>query len=153
MSGVNKAIILGHLGRDPELRYTASGTAVCNLSVATSRAWRSKESGERQEETEWHRCVAYDRIAETLGEHMEKGKPVYLEGRLKTRKWTDKGGADHYTTEIIVESFQFVGGRGDDADRPTQEQRENRAAARERTRPAPTKSQTGFDDMDDDIPF
>lgn len=153
MSGVNKAIILGHLGRDPEVRYTANGTAVCNLSVATSRTWKSKESGERQEETEWHRCVAYDRVAETLGEYLEKGNMVYLEGRLKTRKWTDKDGADHYTTEIIVESFTFIGGKNRDDDRPTREQRENRAAAKERAQPAKQKTSTGFDDMEDDIPF
>jgi single-strand DNA-binding protein len=128
MASVNKVILIGNLGRDPEVRYTPSGAAVCNVSVATTRNWKSKDSGEKQEETEWHRVVFYDRLAEIAGEYLKKGRPVYVEGRLKTRKWQDKEGKDNYTTEIIADQMQ-----------PT-------------SKPAP-KSSTGFDDMDDDIPF
>jgi single-strand DNA-binding protein len=179
MASVNKVIIIGNLGRDPEVRYTPSGAAVCNVSVATTRNWKSREGGERQEETEWHRVVFYDRLAEIAGEYLKKGRPVYVEGRLKTRKWTDKEGKEQYTTEIIAEQMQLLGsrdggggggddfgggassggygrGRGGDAggggdfgDAPAP-----RAAARPAPRQAPApKPATGFDDMDDDIPF
>ena len=173
MASVNKVILIGNLGRDPEVRYTPSGAAVCNVSVATTRNWKSKEGGERQEETEWHRVVFYDRLAEIAGEYLRKGRPVYVEGRLKTRKWQDKDGVEKYTTEIIAEQMQLLGGRegmggGDDgggggysrgdegggeapqrAARPPQRP----AASRQAPAPAPQKSATGFDDMDDDIPF
>ena len=108
---VNKVILIGNLGRDPELRYTPSGAAVCNVSIATTRNWKSKDSGERVEETEWHRVVFYDRLAEIAGEYLKKGRPVYVEGRLKTRKWQDKDGKDNYTTEIVAEQMQMLGGR------------------------------------------
>ncbi len=181
MASVNKVIILGNLGRDPELRYTPSGSAVCNVSIATTRNWKSREGGERQEETEWHRVVFYDRLAEIAGEYLKKGRPVYVEGRLKTRKWQDKEGKDNYTTEIIAEQMQLLGGRdggGDDMgggggggySRERSSERSGgggsgrdsgdfdaprapapRAAPRA---PAPApKAATGFDDMDDDIPF
>ena len=110
MASVNKMILLGNAGRDPELRYTPNGSAVCSLSIATSRNWKTKE-GEKQEETEWHRVVFYDRLAEIAGEYVKKGKPVYIEGRLKTRKWQDKDGSEKYTTEIVAESMQLLGGR------------------------------------------
>jgi single-strand DNA-binding protein len=170
MASVNKVIVLGNLGRDPELRYTPSGAAVCNVSIATTRNWKSKDSGERQEETEWHRVVFYDRLAEIAGEYLKKGRPVYVEGRLKTRKWQDKDGKDVYTTEIIAEQMQLLGGReeggggggggysrggsagGDDFNQ------ESAPAPRPAARPAPQrapapKPATGFDDLDDDIPF
>lgn len=102
MASVNKAIVLGNIGRDPEVRYSASGSAVCNLSIATTRKWKSKD-GEAQEETEWHRGVFYDRLAEVADEYLGKGSAVYVEGRLKTRKWQDKDGIDRYTTEIVGE--------------------------------------------------
>ncbi|WAC74333.1 single-stranded DNA-binding protein [Roseateles sp. SL47] len=185
MASVNKVIILGNLGRDPELRYTPSGSAVCNVSIATTRNWKSREGGERQEETEWHRVVFYDRLAEIAGEYLKKGRPVYVEGRLKTRKWQDKDGKDNYTTEIIAESMQLLGGRdggGDDMggggggsynrERSSGGSRESAGggsgrdagdfdsprapAPRSAPRPAPApaaKPATGFDDMDDDIPF
>jgi single-strand DNA-binding protein len=111
MASVNKVILIGNLGRDPEVRYTPSGAAVCNVSVATTRNWKSKEGGERQEETEWHRVVFYDRLAEIAGEYLRKGRPVYVEGRLKTRKWQDKEGRDQYTTEIVADQMQLLGGR------------------------------------------
>jgi single-strand DNA-binding protein len=162
MASVNKVILLGNLGRDPEVRYTPSGSAVCNLRLATTRNWKDKTSGERVEETEWHSVVLYDRLAEVAGEYLRKGRPVYVEGRLKTRKWQDKDGNDRYTTEIVGDSMQLLGGRdGDDAPRgggdggEPREGRDSRPAPAPRapaSRPAP-KSSTGFDDMDDDIPF
>ncbi len=106
MASVNKVILIGNLGKDPEVRYTPSGAAICNVTIATSRQWKDKTSGERQEETEWHRVVFYDRLAEIAGEYLKKGKSVYVEGRLKTRKWTDKEGVDKYTTEIIAQEMR-----------------------------------------------
>jgi single-strand DNA-binding protein len=185
MASVNKVIILGNLGRDPEMRYTPSGSAICSLRVATTRNWKNKDSGERVEETEWHSVVMYDRQAEIAGEYLKKGRPVYIEGRLKTRKWQDKDGNDRYTTEIVGETMQLLGGRedsggggrssgggsseyGDDmggggggyspapaprAAAPRPPAAPPRAPA-PRPAPAPApKSSTGFDDMDDDIPF
>lgn len=173
MASINKVILIGNLGRDPEVRYTPSGSAVCNISLATTRNWKNKDSGDKVEETEWHRVVFYDRLAEIAGEYLKKGRPVYVEGRLKTRKWQDKDGVEKYTTEIIAEQMQLLGGRegmggGDDgggggysrgdegggeapqrAARPPQRP----AASRQAPAPAPQKSATGFDDMDDDIPF
>lgn len=170
MASVNKVIIIGNLGRDPEVRYAPSGAAICNVAIATSRQWKDKTSGERQEETEWHRVVFYDRLAEIAGEYLKKGRPVYVEGRLKTRKWTDKDGVEKYTTEIIAQEMQLLGGReggggggGDDIGggggygrSRDDEGGGGRAAPAPRApaqrQPAP-KSSTGFDDMDDDIPF
>ena len=111
MASVNKVILVGNLGRDPETRYSTSGAAICNITVATSRQWKDKASGEKKEETEWHRVVFYDRLAEIAGEYLKKGRPVYVEGRLKTRKWQDKEGQDRYTTEIIAEEMQLLGSR------------------------------------------
>lgn len=171
MASVNKVIIIGNLGRDPEVRYTPSGAAVCNLRLATTRNWKNRESGERQEETEWHSVVLYDRQAEIAGEYLKKGRPVYIEGRLKTRKWQDKDGNDRYTTEIVAETMQLLGGResaggsegggmdeemgggsGGGYSRPPARPAAPPRAPAPAPRPAP-KSSTGFDDMDDDIPF
>ena len=169
MASVNKVIIVGNLGRDPEVRYTPNGSAVCNVSVATTRTWKSKDSGDKNEETEWHRVVFYDRLAEIAGEYLKKGRPVYVEGRLKTRKWQDKDGVEKYTTEIVATDMQMLGSRegmgggasgGEDSgyggggggggyERPAPAARPAGAAA---GRPA-AKSSTGFDNMDDDIPF
>ena len=164
MASLNKVQIIGNLGRDPEVRYTPNGNAVCNVSVATTRQWKNKDSGERQEETEWHRVVFYDRLAEIAGEYLKKGRSVYVEGRLKTRKWQDKEGKDQYTTEVIATEMQMLGSRegmgdgageghgggGDDyGDRP---QRSAPAARPAASKPA-AKPATGFDAMDDDIPF
>ena len=159
MASVNKVIVLGNLGRDPELRYTPSGSAVCNVSIATTRNWKSKDSGERQEETEWHRVVFYDRLAEIAGEYLKKGRPVYVEGRLKTRKWTDTDGVEKYTTEIVGEQMQLLGGRegmgGGDMDggseRPARAPAPRPSAPAPRSAPAP--SADPFGGMDDDIPF
>ncbi len=172
MASVNKVIVLGNLGRDPEVRYTPSGAAVCNLRIATTRNWKSKDSGEKMEETEWHSVVLYDRQAEIAGEYLKKGRPVYIEGRLKTRKWQDKEGVDRYTTEIVADSMQLLGGRddaggggrasgGDDegggySERSAPAPRSAPAARPQsapQQRPAPKAASTGFDNMDDDIPF
>ncbi len=164
MASINKVILIGNLGRDPEVRRTPSGTAVCNLRLATTRNWKDKNTGERQEETEWHSVVLYDRQAEVAGEYLRKGRPVYIEGRLKTRKWTDKDGIEKYSTEVIAESMQLLGGRegmggpggeegggGGGYSRPAA--RPAAPAARPAA-PAPAaKSPSGFDDIDDDIPF
>lgn len=174
MASVNKVTLIGNLGRDPEVRYTPNGAAVCNVSIATTRNWKDKNSGDKVEETEWHRVVFYDRLAEIAGEYLKKGRSVYVEGRLKTRKWQDKDGKDNYTTEIVAEQMQLLGGRegggmgggggggygghqggGDDFSQEAPAPA-SRPAARPAARPAPApapKSATGFDDMDDDIPF
>ncbi len=174
MASINKVILIGNLGRDPEVKYTANGAAVCNVSVATTRNWKDKNSGDKVEETEWHRVVFYDRLAEIAGEYLKKGRPVYVEGRLKTRKWQDKDGKENYTTEIVAEQMQLLGGRegggggggggnyGGGAtapedfnqDAPARQAAPRAAAPTSRPAPAPAaKSATGFDDMDDDIPF
>ncbi len=160
MASVNKVIIVGNLGKDPEVRYAPSGSAICNVTIATSRQWKDKTSGEKQEETEWHRVVFYDRLAEIAGEYLKKGRPVYVEGRLKTRKWTDKEGVEKYTTEIVAAEMQLLGGReggggsgGDDGGGGQRSAPAPRPAAGRPAASAPAKSSTGFDDMDDDIPF
>lgn len=170
MASVNKVIVLGNLGRDPEVRYTPSGAAVCNLRIATTRTWKNKDSGEKMEETEWHSVVLYDRQAEIAGEYLKKGRPVFIEGRLKTRKWQDKEGVDRYTTEIVADSMQLLGGRegmgaggGDEEgggggyserSAPQRSAPAARPSAAPAPRaPAPKPSSTGFDNMDDDIPF
>jgi single-strand DNA-binding protein len=165
MASVNKVILIGNLGKDPEVRYMPSGSAICNVTIATSRQWKDKTSGERQEETEWHRVVFFDRMAEIAGEYLKKGRPVYVEGRLKTRKWTDKEGVERYTTEITATDMQLLGGRegGGGAGAGTPDEAGGGAAAPRGATPAargaapagktPAKSNTGFDDMDDDIPF
>ena len=167
MASINKVILIGNLGRDPEVRYTPNGNAVCNVTIATSRNWKDKTSGDKVEETEWHRVVFYDRLAEIAGEYLKKGRSVYVEGRLKTRKWQDKEGKDNYTTEVIADNMQMLGGReggGGGGDEGGYGRGEERGGERSEARSAPasrpaggakpaSKSATGFDDMDDDIPF
>ena len=161
MASVNKVIIVGNLGKDPEVRYMPSGSAICNITVATSRQWKDKTSGDKQEETEWHRITFFDRMAEIAGEYLKKGRPVYVEGRLKTRKYTDKDGVEKYATDIIATDMQLLGSReggGDSGDAEMGSARPARSAAPAPARGAPAskpaaKSSTGFDDMDDDIPF
>jgi single-strand DNA-binding protein len=162
MASVNKVIIIGNLGRDPEVRYTPNGAAVCNIGVATTRTWKAKDSGDKVEETEWHRVVFYDRLAEIAGEYLKKGRSVYVEGRLKTRKWQDKDGVEKYTTEIIAEEMKMLGGRegmgggaaeeGGAASYGERPAPASRPAGQAAAKPA-AKSSTGFDNMDDDIPF
>ncbi|SRR5690606_1575490 len=168
MASVNKVILIGNLGRDPESRFTPSGSAVCNVRIATTRNWKDKASGEKREETEWHSVVFYDRLAEIAGEYLKKGRPVYVEGRLKTRKWQDKEGQDRYTTEIIAEAMQLLGSRdggggtvpADDGggyarerEREPMAARQGGAAAAGGAAGAARKPAHDFDDMDDDIPF
>jgi single-strand DNA-binding protein len=113
--GINKVILVGNLGADPETRYTAGGAAITNIRIATSETWRDKQTGENQERTEWHRVVFFNRLAEIAGEYLRKGSQVYIEGALRTRKWQDQSGQDRYTTEIVANEMQMLGGRGDDA--------------------------------------
>jgi single-strand DNA-binding protein len=112
MRGVNLVIIVGNLGQDPEVRYTPSGDAVANLSVATSESWKDKNTGEKQERTEWHRIVAFRKLAEIMGEYLKKGSKVYIEGKLQTRKWQDKNGVERYTTEIVADRMEMLDPRG-----------------------------------------
>jgi len=138
MASVNKAIILGNLGADPEVKQMPSGGAVVNLSIATSSSWKDKQSGERREKTEWHRVVLFNRLAEIAGEYLKKGRSVYIEGRIETRKWQDKDGNDRYTTEIVGDQLQMIGGRSEESSSP---------------QPQPQQNQTHEKFDDDDIPF
>ena len=150
MAAVNKVILLGNLGRDPETRFSANGGAICNVSIATTRSWKDKNSGERREETEWHRVVFYDRLAEIAGEYLKKGRPVYVEGRLQTRKWQDKEGQERYSTEVVADRMQLLGSRGGGEGGGGMRE----APAGSSGAKAPAKKGGGsFDDMDDDIPF
>ncbi|MEP7100238.1 MAG: single-stranded DNA-binding protein [Burkholderiales bacterium] len=175
MASINKVILIGNLGKDPEVRYMPSGSAICNITVATSRQWKNKDSGEKMEETEWHRVSLFDRLAEVAGEYLKKGRSVYVEGRLKTRKWTDKEGVERYTTEVIADVMQLLGSRegmgggaggggGDEegggggggyGERSAPQQRPAPASRPQASAPraAPKPASTGFDNMDDDIPF
>jgi single-strand DNA-binding protein len=146
--GINKVILVGNLGQDPEVKYMPSGGAVCNISVATTDSWNDKSSGERQERTEWHRVVFFRRLAEIAGEYLRKGSQVYIEGRLQTRKWQDNSGQDRYTTEIIANDMQMLGGRTGgsvDFESPQRQQQDNSAP--------PKAAPTATDEFDDDIPF
>ncbi|MCW8982679.1 MAG: single-stranded DNA-binding protein, partial [Gammaproteobacteria bacterium] len=109
--GVNKVILVGNLGKDPEMRYTADSKAVANLTIATSEQWKDKNTGQNQEKTEWHRVVAFGRLAEIMGEYLKKGSQVYIEGKIQTRKWQDQQGQDRYTTEVVANDLQMLGGR------------------------------------------
>jgi len=109
--GVNKVILIGNLGGDPEVKVTPAGTPVTTLSIATSETWKDKQTGEKQERTEWHRVICFNRLAEVAGEYLRKGSKAYIEGKLRTRKWQDKSGVDHYTTEVIAENMQMLDGK------------------------------------------
>ena len=157
MASVNKVILVGNLGRDPETRYSPDGAAITNVSIATTDTWKDKASGEKQEKTEWHRVVFFDRLAEVAGEYLKKGSQVYVEGRLQTRKWTDKEGQERYTTEIRAERMQMLGSRSgagggadfDDGGAPAPRS----TAGRDTGGRAPSKPAPNIADMDDDIPF
>ncbi len=153
MASVNKVILVGNLGRDPETRYNPEGGAICNVSIATTDRWKDKSSGEQQERTEWHRVVFFNRVAEIAGEYLKKGSAVYIEGALRTRKWQDKEGQERYTTEIVADRLQMLGSKPSrEGEEP--EQRREPATAGADSRPAAAKKPAGkFDDMDDDIPF
>lgn len=141
MASVNKVILVGNLGRDPEVRYTEDDKTIANVSIATSETWKDK-SGEKQEKTEWHRVAFFGKLADVVGQYLVKGSQVYVEGRLQTRKWQDKDGQDRYTTEIIADRMQMLGGKGQ--------------AAQDTPEPAaekPAKGASKFDELDDDLPF
>ena len=161
MASVNKVIIVGHLGRDPETRTFPSGDMVANVSVATTDRWKDKQTGEIKAATEWHRIVFHQRLAEIAGEYLRKGSQVYVEGSLRTRKWTDQNGVEKYSTEIRADSLQMLGNRqgGGDSQNDGGQQRAPAPAPRQAPRPPaqspapPPRQASGFDDMDDDIPF
>lgn len=159
MASVNKAIIVGFLGRDPETRYAPDGTAFTTISIATSYAWTDKSSGEKKEETEWHRIVFSGRTAEVAGEYLKKGTQAYIEGSIRTRKWQDREGNDRYTTEIKGHNLVMLGRRGEEAPRepdhsgPTRTPPAEGPAPRAATDTAAKKPAGRFDDMEDDIPF
>jgi len=149
--GINKVILVGNLGRDPEIKYTASGGAIANLTIATSESWNDKQTGEKVEKTEWHRVVAFQRLAEIMGEYLKKGSQVYIEGKLQTRKWQDQNGQDRYTTEIVASDMQMLGSRAD-AGAPAQAGGGGfRRAANSQQEPAQPAYDNDF--ADDDIPF
>jgi single-strand DNA-binding protein len=155
MASVNKVILVGNLGRDPETKYMPDGAAITNVSIATSYQRTDKASGQKTEETEWHRVVFFSRLAEIAGEYLKKGSQIYVEGRLRTRKWQDKEGQDRYTTEIVAESMQMLGSRAG-AGEPRAEPRgesPGQKPAEAKAGAAPAKKPGKFDDMEDDIPF
>lgn len=141
--GINKVILVGNLGQDPEIRYTQNSVAIANMSVATSESWKDKNTGEQKEVTEWHRVVMYKRLAEIAGEYLRKGSKVYIEGQLKTRQWKDNNGNDRYTTEIVAKEMQMLDGAGSPKPAKT-------PVAKPSNHPAPN---VPAGDFDDDIPF
>jgi single-strand DNA-binding protein len=169
MASVNKVIIVGNLGRDPETRYMPNGEAVTNIAVATAESWKDKTTGEKKELTEWHRITFYRKLAEIAGQYLKKGSQIYIEGRLQTRKWTDKDGVERYTTEIIADSMQMLGSRqgmgggapmdddyaGGSAPAPRQSSGggSGGTSASASAPRQPAKAAPNFSDMDDDIPF
>ena len=151
MASVNKVIIIGNLGKDPETRYMPNGDAVCNITVATSDTWKDKNTGEKKESTEWHLIVFFRNLAEIADQYLRKGSQVYIEGSLKTRKWKDRSGQDRYTTEIVADEMRMLGGKRD-GEQPAP--RNESAQAQNQQHSAPTQNSGGaFADMDDDIPF
>lgn len=168
--GINKVILVGNLGNDPEVRYASNGNAIANISIATSESWKDKNTGEQQEKTEWHRVVMFNRLGEIAGEYLKKGSQVYIEGKLQTRKWQDKSGQDKYTTEIVASEMQMLGGRGGGSDMgsgggyqapqqsaPQQQnapQQQGGSQQQQTQQPAsqPSAPQPS-NDFDDDIPF
>ncbi len=166
MASVNKVILIGNLGKDPDVRYMTSGEAVTNITVATTETWKDKNSGEKREATEWHRVVFYRKLAEIAGQYLKKGSSVYIEGALKTRKWQDKDGQDRYTTEIVADEMKMLGGRpgtgeGGGGDYPRERPAAAAASAGVATRPQASSSsyspapppENNFGNFEDDIPF
>lgn len=153
--GLNKVMLIGNLGADPEIRYTGSGSAVANVRLATAEAWRDRESGEQQERTEWHRVVFFSRLAEIVGEYLRKGSQIYVEGRLQTRKWQDRDGNDRYTTEIVANEMQMLGGRGGGSGAAPGDDSRGAPAPQQRSAPAQAAAagEAPMGDFDDDIPF
>ncbi len=152
MASVNKVIIIGNLGRDPETRYMPDGGAITNVSVATTEKWKDK-NGEMQEKTEWHRVAFFGKLAEIAGEYLKKGSQVYVEGRLQTRKWQDKDGQDKYTTEIVANQMQMLGSRQGAGERSAPAEAHEGGSSRPAAKPAAKSPAGKFDDLEDDIPF
>lgn len=154
--GVNKCIILGNLGNDPEVKYTASGSAIANLTVATSESWNDKATGEKKEITEWHRVVLFGKLAEVAGEYLRKGSQVYIEGQLRTRKWTDNAGVEKYTTEIVVGMngvMQMIGGKQEGKPQQSGWGQHQQPNQQQQSKPAPSGPSVPPTNFDDDIPF
>jgi single-strand DNA-binding protein len=149
--GINKVILIGNLGADPEVRYTANGGAVANLRLATSESWKDKQTGEQQERTEWHRIVLYGRLGEIAGEYLKKGAKVYIEGRLQTRKWQGQDGQERYTTEIVANEMQMLDGRGGAS--PSYEREDDTSTPKPSGRKENAQPPSFMPDFDDDIPF
>lgn len=149
MASVNRVTIIGNLGKDPELRYAPSGDAICNITVATTESWKDKATGEKREQTEWHRIAFFGKLAEIAGQYLRKGASVYVEGKLQTRKWQDKNGQDRYTTEIRADEMKMLGGKPEGAGQAQQESRQ----PAQKPAAAPSGGGSGFGDFDDDIPF
>ena len=159
MASINKVILVGNLGQDPEVKYMPSGGAVTNISIATTDSWKDKSTGEKKENTEWHRVVFFNRLAEIVGEYLRKGSQVYIEGNLRTRKWQDQNGVDKYTTEIVAREMQMLGGRtggSSDFNQAPQKEAGNQGGQKPPQK-APAQQNTpppqNFDNFDDDIPF
>ena len=157
MASINKVMLIGNLGKDPEIRYMPSGDAIANLTLATTENWKDK-AGEKQEKTEWHRVSMFGRLAEIAGEYLKKGSSVYIEGKLQTRKWQDKEGNDRYTTEIVANEMKMLGSRASGGDTGMDKPASNAASSNKPPRPVSNASPaagggSGFDDMEDDIPF
>jgi len=152
MASLNKVQIIGNLGRDPEMRAFPSGDQVANVTIATTDKWKDKQTGEAKEATEWHRCVFHGRLAEVVGQYLRKGSQVFVEGSLRTRKWTDKDGVEKYSTEIRADQMLMLGGKPDGAPAPRQAA-PARASVKDPAAQTPSPHASGFDDMDDDIPF
>ena len=155
MASVNKVIIVGNLGRDPEVRYTPEGASITNVTIATTDTWKDKATGEKKEATEWHRVVFFGKLAEIAGQYLKKGRQVYVEGALRTRKWQDKEGQERYTTEIVANEMKMLGSREGMSDAPPRESGGNSSAAAGGNRPAAAPQPAGgnFNDFEDDIPF
>jgi len=160
MASINKVILVGNLGQDPEVKYMPSGGAVANISIATTDSWKDKATGEKKDKTEWHRVVFFNRLAEIVGEYLRKGSQVYIEGNLRTRKWQDQGGQDRYTTEIVAREMQMLGSRaGGSSDfqqqssAPTQQPSQQQASQPASQQASPSEPPQNFDNFDDDIPF
>jgi single-strand DNA-binding protein len=149
--GINKVIIVGNLGQDPDTRYMPSGSAVTNITVATNESWKDKKTGEQQDRTEWHKVAFFGRLAEIAAEYLRKGSQVYVEGKLRTRKWQDKQGNDRYTTEIVADEMQMLGGRGGSGGAPMQDSGGSQSASQ--SAPPSPPPQGSADEFDDDIPF
>ncbi|KTD23303.1 single-stranded DNA-binding protein [Legionella londiniensis] len=149
--GINKVILIGNAGADPEVRYMPNGAAVSTLSIATSETWKDKQTGEKQERTEWHRVVCFNRLGEIAGEYVRKGSKLYIEGSLRTRKWQDQQGQDRYTTEIVASDIQLLDGKGQSPAYQDNELGSSQPASG--SKPAHEGNSTQFNDLDDDIPF